>query len=566
MKEFFLRLRSKPWITAQMLGATLFVNLLSFASPLFVMLILGQYVNSGFDGTLMTLTTGMLIAMLMQVGFRQARTLMARLVSEERDKETSDAVYEVLSRARTMALLKVPESVRQEMAGHVQTVQGAYTPNAVCAMFDAPFSLAFIAATFYFSPALAWIGLAGMAITVGQGVASLAATRKNFLELQRASITANGLAVMAMDGADTVRAFGAGGFLGGNWGEKMTEVLGLRRAQAALKSRTMSGVLTLNVLVRVAIYAWGAKECVLGQLTFAELIVANILVSRGLRQATMMVNALSGMSRAEQALGILREFFRLPLEPTRGTALRRYSGRLELRDVSFVFPSGTGPLFESFNLALSAGTLALVHGGNGTGKTTLARLLAGLLEPMRGEVLADGITLRQMAPPWWRRQLVYVPQEPSFMPGTLRENIQLANPDATDEDVERAVEKAGLGRWLAASCDAQGDDGCAGLDMVLKGVGRALPMGVRRRVALARALVTDGRLVLLDEPFEGLDADGAGAVRALIREFRDEGRTVVVLSSDPGAVENPNIVVDLGEKPVPAVKTGAPMERATKAE
>lgn len=561
MKELFLRLRSKPWVTGQMLGATVFVNLLSFASPLFVMLILGQYVNSGFDGTLVTLTTGMLIAMLMQVGFRQARTLMARLVSEERDRETADAVFQVLARARTMALIKVPDAARQEMAAHVYTVQSAFAPAQVCAMFDAPFSLAFVAATFYFSPALAWIGLAGMAVNVGMGLASLSANRRNALKLQRASITAHGLAAMALDGADTVRAFGAGGFLGASWGETMGEVGELKRIQAGLKGRAMTGVLTLNVLVRVGIYAWGAKECVLGQLTFAELIVANILVSRGLRQTSMMVGALSGMSRAEQALGILREFFRLPLEPARGTALRRYSGRLELRDVSFAFPGGTGPLFESFDLTLAPGALALVHGGNGSGKTTLARLLAGLLEPMRGEVLADGITLRQMAPPWWRTQLVYVPQEPTFLPGTLRENILMAAPEATDEDVERAVRRAGLTRWLAASCAEHGE-GCGGLDTVLKGAGRTLPMGVRRRVALARALITGGRLVLMDEPFEGLDAEGAAAVRALIGELRAEGRTVVVLSSDPDAVDTPNVVVDLGQKPVPAVKTAAPMARA----
>ena len=558
MRELFLRLRSCPWVTLQLLGTTFLVNLLSFASPLFVMLILGQYVNSGFDGTLVTLTTGMLIAMLMQVGFRQTRTLMARLVSEERDRETSDAVYQVLSRARTMALLRVPDGARLEMAGHVQTVKAAYAPQMVCAMLDAPFSLAFIAVTFYFSPALAWIGLTGMALTVGMGAASLAANRKNGLELQRAAIVAHGAAAMAMDGADTVRLFGASEFLGRAWRGHMDSVIGLRRILAALKGRAATANMTLAVLVRVAIYAWGAKECVLGTLTFAELIVANILVSRGLRQAMMLVGAMSQMSRAEQALGILREFFKLPLEPTRGTALRQYGGRLELRDVSFAFPGGTGPLFESFNLALPAGALALVHGGNGSGKTTLARLLTGLLEPMRGEILVDGITLRQIAPPWWRSQLVYVPQEPEFLPGTLAENIRMANPDVGDADVADAVRRAGLERWLASAGQ--------GLDTPLRGTGRNLPLGVRRRVALARGMLTQGRLVVLDEPFEGLDAEGARAVRDLIRGFRDQGRTVVVLSSDAEIVNNPNVVVDLGVKPVPTVSAGVPLAGAPKAE
>lgn len=549
MRELFLRLRSAPWVTAQMLGATFFVNLLSFASPLFVMLILGNYVNSGFDGTLITLSAGMCIALLMQVGFRQARTLMARLVSERRDRETSEAVYEVLTRARTMALLKVPDGARQEMASHAQTVRAAYSPQNICALLDAPFSLLFIAATFYFSTALACIGLAGMALTVGLGSASLAANRRAGLELQRASISVHGAAAMAMDGADTVRMFGAGDFLGKLWGGHMGSVLSLRRVLADIRGRNLASTVVLAVLVRVLIYAWGAKECVMGLMNFTELIVANILVARGLRQAGMLVAAMSQMSRAEQALGILREFFRLPLEPVRGTALRAYSGRLEFKDVSFGFPGGTGPLFESFDLSLAAGTLALVHGGNGAGKTTLARLVAGLLEPVRGELLADGVTLRQLAPPWWRSQLAYAPQEPEFLPGSVRWNIAMANPEATDEDVERAARRAGLGRWLASAPE--------GLDTPIRGLGRGLPLGVRRRIALARALVTPARLAVLDEPFEGLDAEGAETVRALIREFVDQGRSVIVLSHDSGAVEHPNVVVDLGVKPVPAVIAAA---------
>ncbi|WP_461210253.1 ATP-binding cassette domain-containing protein [Desulfocurvus sp. DL9XJH121] len=558
MREFFRRLSSRPWVTAQMLGATFFVNLLGFASPLFVMLILGQYVNSGFDGTLVTLSTGMLIALLMQVGFRQARLLMARLVSEAPDREMAEAVYRVVTRARTMALLRVPDGVLQEMDGHVQSVRGAYAPQNICVLLDAPFALLFVAATFWFSSSLAWIGLAGMGLTVAAGAASLAANRKAGLELQRASITAQGAVAMALDGADTVRAFGAAGFLRDSWGERLLAVLTPRRTLAALRGRQGVSVSILAVLVRVLIYAWGAKECVLGALTFVDLIVANILVGRGLRQAAMLVGAMDQVSRATQARGILKDFFRLPLEPASGSALRGYDGRLEFRDVSFGFPGGTGPLFESFDLSVPAGRLVLVHGGNGAGKTTLARLVAGLLEPTRGEILAGGVTLRQLAPPWWRSQLAYVPQEPEFLPGTLRENILLANPDVGEEALDRAVRQAGLAPWAASSPQ--------GLDTPVRGLGRNLPLGVRRRAALARALLTEVRLAVLDEPFEGLDEEGAEAVRTLIRGLGDQGRTVIVLSHDPGIIENPHIVVDLDVKPVPAVATAASPEGAAHAE
>lgn len=550
MRELFARLRAKPWVAAQMLGATFFVNLLSFASPVFVMLILGQYVDTGFDGTLITLSMGMLIALLMQVGFRQARTLMAGLLSAERDRELSRVFFEVLTRGRSMAMLRVPEGARQEMAGHVQTVQASFASQTVCAMLDAPFSLLFILGTFFLSPALAWIGLGGMAATIALGLGSISANRRGMLESQRAAVTVRGISSMALAGVDTVRAYGAGEYLRGVWRGAMESLMDVRERLAGFKVRGTGTTMTLMVLVRVLIYAWGAKECVLGELSFAGLIAANILVSRAIRQASLMVGAVSQLSRAEHALSQLREFSRLPLEPTRGTALRRYSGRLELKDVAFAYPGGTGPLFESLSILLTPGSVTVVNGANGTGKTTMARLLAGLLDPMRGEVLADGITLRQLAPAWWRSQLVYVPQEPEFLAGTIRENILMANPQADDAALDEAVQRAGLTGWLSRTRQ--------GLQTPLSELGRNLPLGVRRRIAMARALVTDGRLAILDEPLEGLDAEGAEAAREMIRTLAEAGRTVIVLSHDPDVAGTPHFSVDLNVKPVPGIARLAP--------
>ncbi|MBU1001659.1 MAG: ATP-binding cassette domain-containing protein [Proteobacteria bacterium] len=551
MKELLHRLRAKPWIMVQLLGATFFVNLLSFASPLFVMLILGQYVDSGFDGTLITLTVGMLIALLMQVGFRQARTLMAGLLSIERDREISQTLFEVLTRARSMALLRVPEGAKQEMVGHLQTVQSAFAPGTVCAMLDAPFSLLFIVATFFLSSGLAWIGLVGMALTVALGLSSLSVNRRLALETQRAAVSVRGVSSLALAGADTVRAYGAGGYLLGVWRGYAGALMDVHERLVGLRARGVGANQTLAVLVRVFIYAWGAKQCVLGEMSFAALIAANILVSRGIRQASMLVGAVSQLSRAEQGLGILREFFKLPLEPQNGTALRHYSGRLELKDVAFAYPGGTGPLFESLSLPLAPGSVIVIHGANGTGKTTMARLLVGLLDPLRGEVLADGITVRQLAPAWWRRQLVYMPQEPEFLAGSIRENILMACPEADEAVLAEAVSRAGLSRWL--------DHSRQGLEAPMSELGRNLPLGVRRRIAMARALVTGGQLAILDEPLEGLDAEGAEAARVLMRSLAEQGRTVIVLSHAPDVVEHPHFIVDLNVKPVPTITRLAPL-------
>ncbi len=146
---------------------------------------------------------------------------------------------------------------------------------------------------------------------------------------------------------------------------------------------------------------------------------------------------------------------------------------------------------------------------------------------------------------WWRRQIVYVPQEPAFLDGTLRENLVLANPDLDSAALDRLVAACGLERFLASTEE--------GLDTVVRGGGRTLPLGVRRRLALARALATGGRLVVMDEPLEGLDEDGARTVGGILQELVRAGRTLLVFSHDPNIIKGAHYQVDLGAKPIPAV-------------
>jgi len=106
---------------------------------------------------------------------------------------------------------------------------------------------------------------------------------------------------------------------------------------------------------------------------------------------------------------MLREFTRLPAEPRHGKTLPAFTGRLEFNDIAFGHPGDVGPLFESVTFRVDPGQVMVVSGANGTGKTSFARLIMGLNEPTRGQILADGIELRQIEPEWWRRQVSYMP-------------------------------------------------------------------------------------------------------------------------------------------------------------
>jgi ATP-binding cassette subfamily C protein LapB len=231
------------------------------------------------------------------------------------------------------------------------------------------------------------------------------------------------------------------------------------------------------------------------------------------------------------------------MERSGGKVLQKYSGRLEVREAAYAFEGAKGPLFEKLTFSLSPGSILAVKGYNGSGKTTLLRMLAGLLEPTSGEIFADGEPLGELAPNWWRGRLIYMPQEPNFIAATVRENILSGNPDLESEEMNRIIRASGLRHFI--------DTSPKGLETMLPGGGTTLPLGTKKRLALARALATDGELLLMDEPTEGLDAEGKAAVYSVMNGLAKQGRTIVVVTYDANILKGASRILDLGAKPYP---------------
>lgn len=244
-----------------------------------------------------------------------------------------------------------------------------------------------------------------------------------------------------------------------------------------------------------------------------------------------------------QALALLQEFSKIPQERTDGSALSKYNGHLEFQDIAFIHPGQRVPLFESMTLKLEPGALLVVSGANGAGKTTLARLIAGLLEPTRGKILADGVDLSQVVPEWWRKQIVYLPQEPSFLNATIGDNLKATKPDLDEGGMNELIRAAGLKSFV--------DQSPEGFQTLLTNNGANLSLGVRRRLALARALASDGMLVVIDDPTEGLDAQGAQVVIDSLNGLTKRGRTILVFTHDPNIISGVSQYLDLDSKPTP---------------
>ena len=216
-----------------------------------------------------------------------------------------------------------------------------------------------------------------------------------------------------------------------------------------------------------------------------------------------------------------------------------------MRDLAFTYQGSNDPLFESLDLKLEPGNVLVVTGNNGMGKTTFAKLLLGLLDPTRGQILADGLDIQQAASDWWRKQIIYLPQEPSLLNATIAENLLINCPEADDETLKRVVDAAGLRRFV--------DESENGLETPVVDNGWRLSEGIRRRMALARGLISGGNLVLFDEPIESFDAEGITTVHAILSDMAQHGKTIIVMSHDPKVVKGRHTILDINTKPIPEI-------------
>jgi len=542
MESLLRQLLAQPTRFAELLGATFFIHLLGLAGTLYVILVFNNYLPYGVNATLVTLAMGALIATLAETAFRRVRHRLSDSAFSALILRIAQDLFSALTHSRRLALDGIAPARRQEALRALDTIEQLASPSTVGALLDAPFAILALIALFLISPWLALVTLLSIGLAWGVTAAGRSKLQRLMQETSLHEAASRALATIAIDQPDTVRAFNAAPRLSQIWAQVRKSGQSARAACASSMAATQSLTGSIAAWQSVAIIGIGAISAAKGELSAGALIGANILAARALAPLLRLASLSDLFARAALAERQIADILRLPRETDSGSTPVTHVGGLELSDVAFFYPGMTNPLFEHLSLRLPPGSALGVIGGNGSGKTTLARLLCGLIEPVRGQILADGMDLRQINPAWWRRQIGYLPQEPAFLDATVQENLP-TDPEGTRLD--EALRLSGLRSWL--------DSTPRGLETPLPEGGRNLAAGVRKRLALARALMAEGRLVIFDEPTDTLDDEGRLAVYQAMNALRSRGMTLVVLTHDPNVLRGVDWILDLRVKPTPTL-------------
>lgn len=543
MKELIRRLRGHLRITADLAVSSLFINILGLTSSIYSIVVLRRYLSVGLDSTLVTLTVGALLAVFFEFALRSIRMAVGRELSRVSDRELSEAVFTTLAQSQYAQMSRVGGEQFREAVRGLATIQQAYSPFSVLTIFDAPFALLYLITLYFISPFLA--SIAGSVVLVSLLIGFFVQKRMQgpAQELSTESAKQGHHVSTLISSADAVRIFNWLPLLKEKWLKQQNMVEGSRSQLQHHQNLAQQMGISSAMLLSILMMGLGAREVLAGNMSVATLIGGNILAGRGLSCINRCSQVLDQFARAREHLKAIRNLATLPLEKNQGTVLAEVTGRVQIHDLGFMFPGSSLPLFESVSLQLQPGEVLVVKGGNGTGKTTLARLLVGLHDMQRGEIRLDDINTRQFDPAWLRKQMVYLPQEVSFFDGSLRENLTCLNEEVPKEIIHSNIEKLGLKSVLEASPE--------GLDMIMANGGRQLSLGVRRRLAFCRGLNSGGKILILDEPTEGLDDDGCRGVTAILNEQIKRKSTIIIMSNAPFIAAAADYILDLNQKPVP---------------
>jgi ATP-binding cassette subfamily C protein LapB len=521
--------------------AALLINLFALALPLFSMNVYDRVVpNLAFD-TLWALAIGV---GLMLVADLVMRLLRGRFVDEASARVDVRLSAVLMERVLGMRMESKPDSVgsfASNLRGFEQ-VRDFIAAGTVAALIDLPFALLFLLVIVWISPwlALPVIVLGGATLALGwalqQRLQAMAQTT------YKASAQRNATLIEALTGLETIKSQGAEGLIQARWEHTNAFLAATQVRMRELTAKATSGTQFLGQLAPVVLVIVGVYLIAQRELTMGGLIACTMLASRALGPAGSVVGLLLQYQNARTALAGLEQLMAQPQErnPLQ-VGLHRpvLSGQIEFRGVGFAYPGRDDKVLDNVSFTIQPGEHVAVIGRVGSGKSTLQKLIMGLYQPTNGAVLLDGIDLRQLDLSDVRRNLSYVSQEVTLFHGSLRENITFGLQHATDNAILEAADVAGLSDFVKRHP--------RGFDLPVGERGESLSGGQRQCVGLARAVVHNAPILLLDEPTSAMDFSTEAHITQRMAQFA-QGKTVVLVTHRTSmlAMVQRVIVVDNG--------------------
>jgi ATP-binding cassette subfamily C protein LapB len=528
------------------LAAAVLINLFALAMPLFTMNVYDRVVPNYGVETLWMLAGGVLLVLGLDYLLRLLRGHFIDLASARIDIKLSTLIME---RVLGMRLADKPASVGAFAATlrSFESIRDFIASATVTALIDLPFALLFVLVVAWIAWPLVFLPIVG---AIGILIYSYVIQHK-MLELSestfRAAAQRNATLVESLTALEAIKAHGGEGPMQQKWEKSAAFLARVSSQLRLLSSSAVNGSTTLQQFINLATVVAGVYLIHAGMLTMGGLIACTMLMGRAMAPLGQIVALLMQYQNARLALQSLDQTMARPSERSGEAAFvhrPEMRGEIEFREVSFAYGGQGEPALRKVSFRIRPAEHVVVLGRVGSGKTTLQKLMLGLYMPTEGAVLVDGVDLRQLDPADLRRNMGYVEQDAMLFYGSLRDNITVGAPYADDRTVIEAAEVGGLTEFVNRHPQ--------GYDMPIGERGESLSGGQRQGVAIARAVLLDPPMLLLDEPTSSMDFSTEAQFKERLRRYAEHKTLVIVthrtslldLASRIIVVDNGRIVAD----------------------
>ncbi len=496
---FWGRFRNQKGLMFDITLGSLVANCLAVVVSLFAMQVYDRVIPNNSEATLWVLVSGCCLAIIMEAVLRISRSYLMDVSGKKLEIDLSAQLFEKLQGMHLSTRPGTPGSLLYSIR-EFNSVREFFTMATIGAVADIPFVIIFLLLIYGIAGPAVWVIVTGMVLIIIPSVFARSKMTKLAEEMLGGSSAANKLLTEAVYGHETIKTTRGESFFQRKWEEiillnatKTTE----QRALSVKLNYWASGVQQLT-------YVSSVVACVyllfLGELTVGSIIAVSILCSRTLSPVTQLSGMISRWQQVKLSLTMLDEIVKSNQDrPVDRQFARRevFKGDVHLQELGFSYQEDQPPALNIKHLTIPSGTNVAVLGSNGSGKSSLLKLLSGLYSPSSGQIFVDNMDLKQIDPEDVRRNVGYLPQEVKLFSGTLRDNILMGKHDVSELQLLEALAFSGLDRAVK--------NHPLGLDLEIADGGDGLSTGQKLSVGLTRLYLDDPRIVLLDEPTASLD-------------------------------------------------------------
>lgn len=504
-----LQLKTKHWfwstlnlsrsIYGDVLWASLLVNLFVLATPLFTMNVYDRVIPNNAQETLMVFTIGIVLVYLIDFFLKFTRGYLLEIAAKKSDIIMSSIIFE---KVLDLKMAVHPQSVGS-FANNLkdfESVRSFFTTATMTAVIDLPFAIIFLIVIYYIGGYLVFVPILTMVLILVYALLIRKPLEESIKSSHEASAKKSGILIETLQNIETVKSMSMSGKQQWSWEESTGEI-----AEKNLKSRLLSSSIpnVTNLFIQlntVFVVVFGVYLIQEFELTMGGLIAIVILTSRTVAPMGQAAALISNYSDARTAYDTLNDIIMQDAERPEGKEFVqriKFQGKIEFKDVSFNYPGTEIPALDKVNFTINAGEKVAIIGRIGSGKSTIAKLILKLYDPTSGKILIDGIDIEQIDPADIRRFIAYVPQDINLFKGTVKDNIVSSEKHPYVEDIIKAAQVSTAEEFLSLHP--------LGYDMPIGERGAGLSGGQRQSIGIARALMRNSSIMLMDEPSNAMD-------------------------------------------------------------